>query len=743
MDERGDFMKKKNLKKPMASLIAFILLACQLTPVFGDEPQPVRITRTVNVTDTEIGEEFTVNYNISGDPIVVPRTKNEICVVIDCSGSMASGIDGKSTNVNSNKRISIAQKAAINFISSFAGTNTRIVAMGYSGYAGTPKPVSEMRDMSSPSSLSYLTDYINSLSASGATNTGDALRIAYNTLSTKGDPAVRKYIVLLTDGEPHGYTYQNKTTKAFYMGTDGKIVDGKTLFSDSSDSNSNDTYAKGYQYSLGWARNINNANTPDKRLYNTFVIGICENDKTVGTYDKTGLTREERLENIAVEAGAGLVASNPGQHFYKVVREGDLAAAYGDIADKIVATLEFSFMNFSDILPEGITIEPSVRAVLEARGFIISDITYNRTARTLLTVSLSSVLKHKGSVAEGEIYQIDSTDISFSVQVVAKKDGTRIFERGVTKIDYRFRLPDGSDVSASAVNDYEQRVNVTLKEYAVELSDTTIFAGSTVNLAVPVADPDVFRVTWTNGDGSVISLVPAGNTAAVTGLRTGTARVAAKSESTNGYYETKEASCDINVVDVRLKDMYILKGCEIPLSVEADNPKSLTLGLTYSNWRENGGALKSVSINEAGMKIKGVTAEEAPVTLSATVRMGTLEKEISCRVYVLDAEVTPLAIEVPVFNTKAFSVKYTLPADGSANRGMLEIKTDLSGNENGSVLFNSADLSVQGLKLTDAGDPVRLRVDVLFDPDPAVDGDEQKQSIEHRIHVVRTEIDLN
>lgn len=736
-------MKKKKLIRPMAFLVTFILLALQVTPAFGAEPQPVRITRTVSVTDTEIGEEFTVNYNISGDPIIVPRTKNEICVVIDCSGSMASGIDGKSTSVSAKQRISIAKKAAVNFISSFAGTNTRIVAMAYSGYAGTPKPVSEMRDMSEASSLGYLTNYINSLSANGATNTGDALRIAYHTLSTKGDPAVRKFVVLLTDGEPHGYTYQNKTTKAFYMGTDGKIVDEKTLFSDSSDSNSNDTYAKGYQYSLNWARNINNANTSSSRLYNTFVIGICENDKTVGTYDKTGLTREARLENIAVEAGAGLVASNPGQHFYKVVQEGDLAAAYRDIADKIVETLEFSFMNFSDILPEGITIEPPVRAELEARGFRISDITYNGTTRTLLTASLSSLLKHIGSTAEGEIYQIDSTDISFSVQVVAKKDGIRVFEKGVTKIDYKFRLPDGSDFTGSAVNDNEQSVNVTLKGYTIGLADTTIFTGSTVSLTVPVADPEVFTVTWTNGDRSVASLVPSGNTAAVTGLRTGTARVAAKSESTNGYYETKEVSCDVNVVDVRLKDMYILKGCEIPLSVEVDNPKNLALGLAYSDWKENGGALKNVSINPTGMKIKGVTADAAPVTLSAIVRMGTLEKEVSCKVYVLDAEVTPLNMDVPVFNTKAFTVRYIMPADGSANQSMLDILTDISNNDNGNVLFDKANLSAQGLKLTDADGPVKLKVDVVFDPDPAVTGDEQKQSIEHLIRVVRTDIDLN
>ena len=758
-------------------------------PVKAEEPKPIRISRTVSTTSTEIGEKFTINYHITGDEIIVPRTKKEIAVIIDCSSSMLKAVDGSDPTPQNPSRISIAKSAAKAFISNFDDTYTKIFVLPYSFYTSYQNSISEFRSMNDTGSKAYFDTFINNIYVYGNTNTGDALRIAYNMLNTNGESDAKKYVVLLTDGEPTAYTYEDGTgmkveaenynsqygiqkesctdtgggqdiysittgdyavyknvdfgkgvpqfvarmlnnngnnysvnfrldnlngtsigtlnvgstsswrnytcnlTGAtgkhdvyvkfsvsgtyrskdvlkvnwvqlingdFYMGN-GNVNNTSIKYYDAR--NSFDVYVKSQEYAVKWGATINSQNeSPLNKKYNTFIIGFANNNSTL----------DSNLEEIGNAAGSDPVQSNLGKHYFKALTAAALTSAYNDIKDAISETLPFSLLSFSDILPVGIAIDPSVittdsnsNQYLGNTNIMIWSAPYpdiGSPVRVQLGGPLESILKHIRSDAAGEVYKIDETNVSFDVIVLATTEGAKLFEKDVTQIAYAYVLPDDTLVSGTSKNGNEQNVTIHLRNANLSLPDMTILLdGSSATLTAAVVEPTINRVNaWIVDPVGNIELVDNNNnSAAITGKNIGNTTVTAKTTSTNGWYYPATASCNITVVDAKIHDMYILKGSTIPLNLDASNP----LGLTLENYSVDTNHTGCIEIDKTAKTIKGlVTTGATPAELSVVVKLNEQVKTISCHIHVLDVEITPVTgINVVLWQDGAFHVNYDMP----------------------------------------------------------------------------------
>ncbi len=730
-----------------------------ISPVYADNPKPVKISRTVSTTETDIGRNFTVNYHITGDKIRVPKPKKEIAVIVDCSLSMMYGVNGKSTTDQSKTRMSIAKTAAKNFITHFNNTKTKIIVVPYGDYAGSAKPISGFYSMTDAASLNSLRSYVDTLNTQGSTNTGDALRVAYYKLKNEGEAGARKYIVLMTDGEPRGYTYKSegRNNKVYYL--EAGLVNNSTILTDLSLSSSNDIFTKGHVYAKAVGESIKAANPVSNKVYNTFIIGFAQNDTSYDSNDHSGLTREQRMDQIGASAGADPVPTNGGLHFYKAPTEADLNSAYDAIQNLIDDVIPFSFMVFTDVLPAGVDIDNQTRQILIDKGFSIQEITYQGENRVQISVPLDTTLKRIAaeSTADYDVYRIDDTDISFQIQVLATTDGMKLFEKNVTEIDYTYSLPDGTVISETAYNTVEQNVEVNLLDTVITmLQDTTLLVGSSRTLTATVNNPDVNRVAeWTASIPGKISIIDNGNNSAViTGTEVGSTVLTARTRSINGWYREATADCNVNVVDVSLKDMHVLQGTAdgIPLALKVDNLSPAPVDVQITGWsveRAHDGEGNSeeapfIQVDTANKRIKGLKGTgDTPVELSLTVNVAGQEKTLSAKVYVLDADI-PETVDVLVFQTKQFDVAYSVPDDSYKSR--LAISGDyIDGTDSQYATFDDSNPSrwtVNGISLKDQGNtPVEINVTV----DYAGDGDSpaQHRTVTRTITVRKPAVDIN
>ena len=748
-------MKLNRVSKLFCFLLTLIFITismpCAIT--VHAEAEPVKISRTVSTTCTDIGEKFMVSYHITGDRIQILKPKKEIAVVIDCSGSMSNGIDGKYTNDNSKKRITIARNAAKNFISYFNNNNTKIFVEPYSSYAGSVKAISDIKDMRISTSLGYLNNYIDSLNANGSTNTGDALRIAYYKLIDNGAADAQKYIVLLTDGEPHGYTYKKAgTTKVYY--TERGLVNNSTILKDDSDSSSNDTFAKGYQYSRDIGALIKAERLKDEKLFNTFIIGFAQNDTSYNQYDREKIPRETRMDEIGKSCGADPVASNNGLHFYKALTANDLTIAYDAIKNIIGDTIPFSFMTFSDILPAGVDIDEETRQYLvNDKNFVIEEITYGGENRLQISAPLDTVLKRIAaeSTADYDVYKIDDTDISFEIQVLATKDGIKRFEKNVTKIDYTYSMPDGAVISDTACNTLEQDVEINLLNTTVSmLPNNTLLLGCSKILEATVNKPEVNKVAeWLMSRENIIALSDnRNNSATITGTELGSVTVTARTKSENGWYREGSAACNVNVVDVSLDDIYVLKGITggISLPLNISNTLQTPVDVQIAGWSVDPGHNDQVEpyieIDKTGKRIQGLRGTgDSPINLSLTVQVEQQQKTINAKVHVLDLDI-PQPLDVLVFQEKQFDTVYSVPDD--SYKSMLSITGEFK-NTTDSIYaaFDSSSNSrwkVNGISLKNQEDTtVELKVVVKFNNGVSL----QQKELSRIITVKKPAIDIN
>ena len=192
------------------------------------------------------GREAEVTLDVSAVPYKnKPFTTMDVILVIDESGSMKNNDSSCKTYYTYNSsscktyysKLESAQIAAKNFVDKVLVDNNPNIRVGVVKFA------SEVHGkLNLTSNKTTVKNYFNGLSADGGTNISSALNTAYDMISKSS--ADQRLVVLLSDGEPTFFTYNNKI---FGGGSDGSS-NVNTKYSCSSPSRVKDEL--GYNYDL-------------------------------------------------------------------------------------------------------------------------------------------------------------------------------------------------------------------------------------------------------------------------------------------------------------------------------------------------------------------------------------------------------------------------------------------------------------------------------------------------------------
>ncbi|MFD1268350.1 S-layer homology domain-containing protein [Paenibacillus motobuensis] len=164
----------------------------------SDPEWPAQGSIRLNKTATPTGNfgEWQVTLTVEGKQL---KTSTDIVLVIDKSGSMNDG-----------KRLANAKEAAKSFADSLltSDSGVRLAAVSFNNAASDP-PVYGFADASKKDDFKKAIDKI---SATGGTNIQAGIKAADDLL--KNSQADKKYIVLLSDGEPT-YSYKGTAAKSY------------------------------------------------------------------------------------------------------------------------------------------------------------------------------------------------------------------------------------------------------------------------------------------------------------------------------------------------------------------------------------------------------------------------------------------------------------------------------------------------------------------------------------------------
>lgn len=141
-----------------------------------------------------------------------------VAMVLDTSGSMADNLNGYSGGTS---RISILRQKAIALVNNFAqedNIDIKLVPFATSANRSDNSPFASFYN--AKNQTSSLVNAINSLSATGGTNTGDGLRRAYWALEdhshdVAGDVLVSNYTIILVDGVTTFYSVVSNSNRSF------------------------------------------------------------------------------------------------------------------------------------------------------------------------------------------------------------------------------------------------------------------------------------------------------------------------------------------------------------------------------------------------------------------------------------------------------------------------------------------------------------------------------------------------
>lgn len=388
---------ERSRKKALSFVILFVFILTQIF-TFGIPVQaetiikaPITLTKTANITSTKVNNEITLNYTIQpGTLNVTPSTQSkEIALVIDTSGSMDTDLQGRDS------RLDVAKAAATRFIDKFnTESNVKIGLVQYSNRANKTSGLVDKN------SFSTLKDSVKKFTSDGGTNTGDGLRLAYYMLKESSNSNAKKYIVLLTDGEPTFYSYTNYTSNLVTS----------NIESGYSTNNSNDT-TKGLNYADSIATMIS-GNTSN---INSFMIGC-----TLSTYGTN------TLKEIALKAKGTCSFAQTAT---------DIDTVYSQLADQIKNEFPVNSIKFQETLPIGIEIQQVPVGFTVSGQTITGDlgsITYKPVSGTNYTASpLNFQVKVKATNTGVYPLSKDSSGISNSFityKDIDNTDGKKIFD---------------------------------------------------------------------------------------------------------------------------------------------------------------------------------------------------------------------------------------------------------------------------------------------------------------------------
>jgi uncharacterized protein YegL len=320
----------------------------------------LNITTSQSTITAGVNEEFSITYHVQPQPIpldkISPQTEKEIVLVIDTSGSMASSLDSKNT------RISALKTAAKNFVDKFAGNDKVYLGIvDYDTYSKviTKTSYSDGFISASTNNISTIKNLIdNKLDAEGGTNIGDGIRTALNILNRNNNR--KKYIIVMSDGEPTALTY---TGKAGYYMTSwmwGKYYSIEETIHDSSNNvwwwsskfQENTDFWNYYTSLSNYSQKygVIPSTDTDPGLFLKYSKIMAEEIKKAGyTSYFIGFSNESnsnKLSQISASAGGIYLDAKDAFAIDKV---------YSDIADQIKADYMVEQVNFNFNLPGNIT----------------------------------------------------------------------------------------------------------------------------------------------------------------------------------------------------------------------------------------------------------------------------------------------------------------------------------------------------------------------------------------------------
>lgn len=306
----------------------------------------------------KVNEEIEVRYKVTPEPLALGDinviSEKEIVLVLDTSGSMNDTISSSDSTI----RIEALKTAAQNFINKFSNMdNVKIGIANYSTKANYNDLSLELT--SSKSGNSTLINKIKSYKRStynqwgyktndgnieGGTNIGDGIRYALNTLNN-GSSTAKKYVVLMSDGEPTFYMYNSSGDKYLWTAYDyyGYSYHGSLY---------HNLYSYGYTTQLTNSNNprvggYGNGDSDERSLEYASKMAQAIKDKKYSSY------------SIAYSSGASAdkmlkLANDSGGKKYDALNSTAIDQVYSEIADQIKSAYVVEGVKFNFTLPSNI-----------------------------------------------------------------------------------------------------------------------------------------------------------------------------------------------------------------------------------------------------------------------------------------------------------------------------------------------------------------------------------------------------
>ena len=216
-------IKSSKKFKVFLGTLFLAVLALFTVAYAADDDGKITLTKTAKRYD-DYGRKSRVALNVSANSYT-KSLKLDVVLVLDGSGSMAYGPNGKKdkVNVNNPSRLTSAKKAAKTFISTLI-TDDDNVKIGLVEYGESIKNTQALTE-----NEKILNNFIdNKYSASGGTNLQAGIEKAHKLLDNGSREDSKKLVVILTDGIPTFFNYEGKVYG--YGNTDDSVCLKGSLF---------------------------------------------------------------------------------------------------------------------------------------------------------------------------------------------------------------------------------------------------------------------------------------------------------------------------------------------------------------------------------------------------------------------------------------------------------------------------------------------------------------------------------
>ena len=327
--------------------------------------------------------------------------KVDIVLVLDGSGSMKWNANGKSTNKDSERRITLLKNSATSFINTIMDDKGN-VKIGLVEYGDDVKNSQSLTD-----NKETALDFIDDLTANGATNLQSGIAKA-NEILSNGRSDAKKLVIILTDGVP---TYFNYTQTYYERKWVGGMFSGHWEYTQATrevtagEGDSNDAVNVCYEYNQnGNCVSGQSASVKPSEAAKAELDALKSDYPTADVYT---ITFGNESEAATILAGVNPVSAENATPIYK-----NLTALDGDALKEQFDTIAEATQNLigknsavTDVIPADFELTANSKAALEEQGVVV---TANEDGTTTLTWTI-------GNINAG-------TDYNLSYEVKAKDD---------------------------------------------------------------------------------------------------------------------------------------------------------------------------------------------------------------------------------------------------------------------------------------------------------------------------------